>query len=300
MPVYTDLDIRMKNYEKVTDQKLIRRMPVLIRIDGRAFHTFTKGFNKPFDDILINAMKETTKYLCENVQNCVLGYTQSDEISLLLVDYKELDTQTWFDNRIQKIVSNTAALATDKFKEAFINNIEKFGCENIPDWDMGGTNEWLTDQQEQDLNYIQTLCNAIENKYKGFDARCWNIPKDEVTNYFYWRQQDCIRNSIQMVGQANFSQKELQNKSCNQIQDMLMERKGINWNDLPIYQKRGSCCVRNNIVISTDGTTEIVQLRDSSESENVWIIDKEIPIFKGEGRKYIDKLVYVGEQYVLE
>ena len=300
MPVYTDLDIRMKNYEKVTDQKLIRKMPVLIRIDGRAFHTFTKGFNKPFDDILINAMKETTKYLCENVQNCVLGYTQSDEISLLLVDYKELDTQPWFDNRIQKIVSNTAALATDKFKEAFINNIEKFGCENIPDWDIGGTNEWLTDQQEQDLNYIQTLCNAIENKYKGFDVRCWNIPKDEVTNYFFWRQQDCIRNSIQMVGQANFSHKELQNKSCNQIQDMLMERKGINWNDLPIYQKRGSCCVRNNIVISTDGTTEIVQLRDSSESENVWIIDKEIPIFKGEGRKYIDKLVYVGEQYVLE
>ena len=295
MPVYTDLDIRMKNYEKVTDQKLIRRMPVLIRIDGRAFHTFTKGFNKPFDDILINAMKETTKYLCENVQNCVLGYTQSDEISLLLVDYKELDTQPWFDNRIQKIVSNTAALATDKFKEAFINNIEKFGCENIPDWDMGGTNEWLTDQQEQDLNYIQTLCNAVENKYKGFDARCWNIPKDEVTNYFFWRQQDCIRNSIQMVGQANFSQKELQNKSCNQIQDMLMERKGINWNDLPIYQKRGSCCVRNNIVISTDGTTEIVQLRDSSESENVWIIDKEIPIFKGEGREYIDKLINVGE-----
>ena len=295
MPVYTDLDIRMKNYEKVTDQKLIRRMPVLIRIDGRAFHTFTKGFNKPFDDILINAMKETTKYLCENVQNCVLGYTQSDEISLLLVDYKELDTQPWFDNRIQKIVSNTAALATDKFKEAFINNIEKFGCENIPDWDMGGTNEWLTDQQAQDLNYIQTLCNAIENKYKGFDARCWNIPKDEVTNYFFWRQQDCIRNSIQMVGQANFSHKELQNKSCNQIQDMLMERKGINWNDLPIYQKRGSCCVRNNIVISTDGTTEIVQLRDSSESENVWIIDKEIPIFKGEGREYIDKLINVGE-----
>ncbi len=98
-----------------------------------------------------------------------------------------------------------------------------------------------------------------------------------------------------MVGQANFSHKELQNKSCNQIQDMLMERKGINWNDLPIYQKRGSCCVRNNIVISTDGTTEIVQLRDSSESENVWIIDKEIPIFKGEGREYIDKLINVGE-----
>lgn len=75
---------------------------------------------------------------------------------------------------------------------------------------------------------------------------------------------------------------------------MLMD-KGINWNDLPAHQKRGSCCVRNKIVISTDGTTETVQLRDSSESENAWIIDKEIPIFKGKGREYIDKLINVGE-----
>lgn len=295
MPVYTDLDIRMKGYEKVTDQKLIRRMPVIIRLDGRSFHTFTRGFKKPFDDILIDSMQKTALYLCKNVQNCVLAYTQSDEISLLLIDYKDFDTQPWFDNRIQKIVSTSAALATMKFKEVFENNIEKFGHENIPDWDMGGTSGWLTGQQQEDLKYIQNLYFAIENKYRGFDSRCFSLSKDEVTNYFFWRQQDCIRNSIQMVGQANFSQKELQNKSCNQIQDMLMERKGINWNDLPIYQKRGSCCVRNNIVISTDGTTEIVQLRDSSESENVWIIDKEIPIFKGEGREYIDKLINVGE-----
>lgn len=295
MPVYTDLDIRMKSYEKVTDQKLIRRMPVIVRLDGRSFHTFTRGLKKPFDDILIDSMQQTALYLCKNVQNCVLAYTQSDEISLLLIDYKNFDTQPWFDNRIQKIVSISAALATTKFKEAFENNIEKFGYKNIPDWDMGGTSGWLTGQQQEDLKYIQNLYFAIENKYRGFDSRCFNLSKDEVANYFFWRQQDCIRNSIQMVGQANFSHKELQNKSCNQIQDMLMERKGINWNDLPIYQKRGSCCVRNNIVISTDGTTEIVQLRDSSESENVWIIDKEILIFKGEGREYIDKLINVGE-----
>lgn len=137
----------------------------------------------------------------------------------------------------------------------------------------------------------ETYSKAVE-KGAMFDARCFNIPKEEVTNLIYWRQLDASRNSIQMVGQANFSHKELQNKSCNQIQDMLID-KGINWNDLPTYQKRGSCCVRNNIVISTGGTTEIVQLRDSSESENVWIIDKEIPIFKGEGREYIDKLIYI-------
>ena len=101
-----------------------------------------------------------------------------------------------------------------------------------------------------------------------FDARCFNIPKEEVTNLIYWRQLDATRNSIQMVGQANFSHKELQNKSCNDIQDMLMLEKGINWNDFPTHQKRGSCCVKNG--------------------DEGWRIDIEIPIFKDEGRDYIE------------
>ena len=128
-----------------------------------------------------------------------------------------------------------------------------------------------------------------------FDARCFNVPKEEVTNCLYWRQLDASRNSIQMVAQANFFHKELQNKSCNEIQDMLMIQKGINWNDLPTYLKRGSCVVRNKIVVKSNGSTELCQLRDSPKSENEWIIDMNIPIFKGEGREYIDRLVYVGE-----
>lgn len=296
MPVYTDLDIRMKSYEKVTDQKLIRRMPVIIRLDGRRFHSFTRGFKRPFDDILIDSIQKTALYLCKNIQNCVLAYTQSDEISLLLIDYKDFDTQPWFDNRIQKIVSTSAALATIRFKEVFENNIEKFGYKNIPNWDMGGTNQWLTEQQQKDLTYINYLSNAIEIKYKGFDSRCFNLSKDEVTNYFFWRQQDCIRNSIQMVGQANFSQKELPNKTCDQIQDMLMTQRGINWNDMGTSYKRGSCCVRNRRFISTSvNGTETCEIRNPKEPETAWIIDNDIPIFKGEGREYIDRLVYVGE-----
>ena len=129
-----------------------------------------------------------------------------------------------------------------------------------------------------------------------FDCRCFNIPKEEVTNLIYWRQLDASRNSIQMVGQANFSHKELQNKSCNDIQDMLMTQKGINWNNLPTYQKRGSCCVKNKIIIdNSDNVTITAQLRNTSKPENEWIIDKEIPIFKGDGRDYIDRLIYVGE-----
>ena len=116
-----------------------------------------------------------------------------------------------------------------------------------------------------------------------FDARCFNIP-EEVCNLIYWRQLDAARNSIQMVGQANFSHKELQNKSCNDIQDMLMTRKGINWNNFPTYQKRGSCCIKEDYADKENGS-----LRTH------WIIDKEIPMFKGEDRDYVDKLIYVGE-----
>lgn len=121
-----------------------------------------------------------------------------------------------------------------------------------------------------------------------FDARCFNIPKEEVTNLIYWRQLDAMRNSVQMVGQANFSHRELQNKTCKDIKEMLIEQKGINWDELPIYQKRGSCCVKEIEARQVDGMPGI--------ERSHWIIDKEIPIFKDEDREYIDRLVFIGER----
>ena len=282
MPVHDDLGVRMKTfYEQIPKTKLMRRCPVAIRIDGKAFHTFTRGFQKPFDEVLIKSMQETMKYLCENIQGCVLGYTQSDEITLILVDYKKLTSSAWFDYEVQKICSIAASMATMAFNKFFRDNVGDYLYENYDD-------QYLAD-------YIKTLQNAVD-KGAMFDARCFNIPKEEVTNLVYWRQLDASRNSIQMVGQACFSHKELQNKSCNDIQDMLMTQKGINWNDLPTYQKRGSCCVRNKIVIEYDGVMVTAQLRDTSKSENEWIIDTDIPIFKGEGREYVDRLVFIGEE----
>ena len=282
MPVHDDLGVRMKTfYEQIPKTKLMRRCPVAIRIDGKAFHTFTRGFQKPFDEVLIKSMQGTMKYLCENIQGCVLGYTQSDEITLILVDYKKLTSSAWFDYEVQKICSIAASMATMAFNKFFRDNVGDYLYENYDD-------QYLAD-------YIKILQNAVD-KGAMFDARCFNIPKEEVTNLVYWRQLDASRNSIQMVGQANFSHKELQNKSCNEIQDMLMTQKGINWNDLPIYQKRGSCCVRNKIIIESDGVMATAHLRDFSKSENEWIIDTDIPIFKGEGREYIDRLVFIGEE----
>lgn len=292
MPTHDDLGVRMKTfYEQIPKTKLMRRCPVAIRIDGKAFHTFTRGFHKPFDEVLIKSMQETMKYLCENIQGCVLGYTQSDEITLILVDYKKLTSSAWFDYEVQKICGIAASMATMAFNKAFKKNIDTYSKSKAV---IGYSKQYYGDYEN--ANEQLDIYKKAVDKGAMFDARCFNIPKEEVTNLVYWRQLDASRNSIQMVGQANFSHKELQNKSCNDIQDMLMIQKGINWNDLPTYQKRGSCCVRNKIVIETDSVMTTAQLRDASKSENEWIIDTDIPIFRNDGREYIDRLVFVGEE----
>lgn len=246
---------RMKeNYENRAKTQLLRRTPVIIRLDGNAFHTFTKEFNKPFDEILILTMQKTMLALCKLVQGCVLGYTQSDEITLVLTDYTKLETSAWFDYEIQKVCSVSASIATLAFNRCFLNEIQK-KYESISE---------LT----ASVYYQAWLKGAL------FDARCFNIPKEEVTNCLLWRQQDATRNSINAVGQAYFSHRELQDLNVNQIQDKLFKEKGINWNDLPIYLKRGSCCIKQ----------EINEL-------SVWVIDNYIPIFKEDGRNYIEKLI---------
>ena len=278
MPVHDDLGNRMKTfYEQIPKTKLMRRTPVIIRIDGKAFHTFTRGFKRPFDEILIKTMQETTKYLCENIQGCVLGYTQSDEITLVLVDYQRFETSAWFDYEVQKMCSITASMATMAFNKVFVKNVSEVY-----------KNRYKEDGKcLMPYDLYKTYQNAID-KGAMFDARVFNIPKEEVTNCVYWRQLDASRNSIQMVGQANFSHKELQNKSCSNIQDMLMTQKGINWNDFPTYQKRGSCVIKEEY-------KDHSVLPDMAITRTRWIIDKEIPIFKGEGREYIEKLIMVGE-----
>lgn len=278
MPVHDDLGTRMKEfYEQVPKTRLVRRMPVAIRIDGKAFHTFTRGFRKPFDHILIKTMQETTKYLCENIQGCVFGFTQSDEITLILVDYQKLTSSAWFDYEVQKLCSISASMATMAFNKYFAENV----ANEILEYKTSMVPQCVEIQQEI-KEYHDTLRVAV-NKGAMFDARCFNIPKEEVTNLIYWRQLDATRNSIQMVGQANFSHKELQNKTCNMIQDMLHEQRGINWNDYPTVCKRGSACIY----------TEYANMNGSYNSG--WIIDKEMPILKGEDRAYVDNLIYIGE-----
>ena len=266
MPTHDDLGTRMKHfYEEVPKFSLYRRTPVAVRVDSRAFHTFTRGFQKPFDGYLAGAMMNTMKYLCQNIQGCVLGYQQSDEITLILVDYQTLNSGAFFDYEIQKMTSIIASMATLAFNRYF-DRIINFN------YDIENYHKYHTEDGTKD----QTLEAYLKAMDKGamFDCRVFNIPKEEVTNLLYWRQLDAERNSIQMMGQAHFSHKELQGLSCKEILARL-ELIDVDYNALPTYYKRGSCCVRND--------------------KDEWEIDLDIPRFRGEDRQYIDKLIFVGE-----
>ena len=281
----TSLGDRMKNnYENVNRFYLTRRMPVIIRVDMRAGHTFTKGMNKPFDDVFVKTMQETMEYLCENIQGCVLGYTQSDEISLVLVDYAELTTDAWFGNNLQKMCSVSASMATLAFNKFFSGRVQEFMYDCCDEFGDDVLPEKQNDYELAHNVYFKKFNTAM------FDSRVFTIPKEEVCNYLIWRQQDSTRNSIQSVGQANFSQKELHGKSCNNIQDMLMIQKGINWNDYATTLKRGSCCIKVD-----DGLTEYDETGNicGYTKRSKWIIDNEIPIFS-QDRNYIEKLIDVG------
>ena len=237
---HSDLGKRMKTYEGVTHHHLIRRTPVIIRLDGKAFHTLTKGFDRPFDNILMQAMQQTMFYLAKEIQGCVFGYTQSDEITLVLTDYKELNTNAYFDYNIQKLTSVCASIATREFIIAIAN--------------------LCLDDENKANKYFKGLTSL------AFDARAFNIPVSDVCNNLVWRQLDCIRNSKQMVAQANFSAKELHKKSCDKLVEMLNE-KGIDWNSFPSTCKYGTTVYKEN---------------------GIWKLDIETPVFT-ENRNFIEK-----------
>ena len=256
MPVNDTLGDRMKEYESRNQYFLQKRTPVCIRVDMRAGHTFTRGFARPFDEVFGNAMVKTMEYCAKNISNCVFAYCQSDEITFILVDYEKLETDAWFNYRTDKLCSISASMATMAFNKYFYENAYQVRPDDVR----------LPDHEE--AIYKSILYKAAE-KGAMFDARVFNIPKEEVCNLIYWRQLDATRNSIQMVGQANFSHKELQGKSCNMIQDMLHEQRGINWNDFPTRWKRGVAWTKETGV------------------------DWDMPILKGEDRKYVDNLIFL-------
>ena len=268
---------RMKeNYEARFKYRLLRRTPVIVRIDGKAFHTFTRGFNKPFDKVLSNAMDRTMKQLCESIQGCVFGYTQSDEITLVLNDYRTLDTSAWFDYEVQKLCSVTASMATAYFNKNFLAEVDSFYESMEEDEPSDFLEKYRIADPRKTMGFYEAYSRAAD-RTAMFDARCFNIPESEVANCVIWRQQDASRNSVEMVGRTYFSDKELFKKNCSNIQDMLMEKHNVNWNDFPARYKRGCACYKTDVSENEDGRGK-------------WAVDYDMPIITKD-REYVEKWV---------
>ncbi len=225
-------------------------------------------------------MQETMKCLCENIQGCVFGYTQSDEITLILIDYKELTSDAFFDYNVQKLCSIIASMATLKFNMFFSNKVLECYDNYADIW--GNT-------PKLNLNYLETL-RAAADKGAMFDTRVFNIPKEEIANLIYWRQLDSMRNSIQMCGQAEFSQKQLQGISCKDIKELLKTYKGFDWdNDLEEYKQRGTACFK---IETSHLHIDMKTITQETRLETTWLLDKEMPIIKGEDRTYVERHIY--------
>ncbi len=206
-----DLGDRMKVYELAeAGRRLMPLLPVLARLDGRAFHCFTRDLERPFDPVFSRMMIDTTLWLAEQT-NAVVAYTQSDEITLAWLAAGP-DSQVFFDGRIAKLTSVLAALATVRFNQLV--------GERLP---------------------------GHASRLPVFDCRVWNVPnRDEAANAFLWRERDATKNSVSMAARACFGHAELDGKSAAQMHEMLWQ-KGVNWNDYPAYFKRGSFVQRRTV-----------------------------------------------------
>jgi tRNA(His) 5'-end guanylyltransferase len=246
-----------RNYEDITRTYLPRRTYTIIRVDGRAFHTFTRGIVEPFDHTFMDVLDRVAKEMCNEIQGARFAYLQSDEISILATDFRTHETDAWFGGELRKICSVSASIATAWFNR-----------------------------------YWEVVTPGARTRPPAFfDSRAFTVPsRTEVMNYFIWRQQDCSRNSVQMVAQHHYSQRQLQGKNSDQLQE-LIHLKGDNWNAYPVSTRRG------RIVSPETETAEITYTHKGTGEEHsqeveraVWVTHEQPPIFT-QDREYLEGLV---------
>lgn len=253
--VEMDLSDRMKEYEGKYRNSLVFENPddaLVVRVDGKAFHTYTKGARIPFDSLLQDAMNNIAIDLCSEVQGAVLAYVQSDEVSVIARPFKKESSSVWFDGNVQKICSITSAMAAVR---------------------MTVTSPTIFGSMKEAL----------------FDSRAFVIPANEVVNYLIWRQSDALRNSVQMLARSHFSHRKLMGKSCDEMKDLLRENKAP-WENIDLDSQRGRTIVRrvfNEPVTFLDKRTK--QVKQALAMRSKWIVDGRMPLFV-EDRKYVEAM----------
>lgn len=247
----------MKAYEAVSDISLMKRVPVVVRLDGKGFSHLTKRmkFKKPFDEWFMAAMADTMVAVASKVQGCVVGYTQSDEISLVMVNDRSLDDEPYFGNRVLKIASITASMASARFNRLL----------------------WKLDSKAEEA------C---------FDSRPFCVPSaTEAMNALIWRQQDCVRNSISSAAYYEIgrekgrktAQKMMHGLDCSKLQELLFQTVGINWSTYYAPEKkRGTVTCRRLMAIETP---------NGKATRHKWVVEAAPTFQSEEGKKWLLSLL---------
>lgn len=220
---FSNLEDRMLYFRSLTDYRLMPNSYVIIMLDGRSFSKIIKNnFEKPFDDKFINYMNETAKHLAKSIEGVKFGYVQSDEISLVLTDFDTETTDSFFANRLSKILSISASIASSFFNKLIINDLIK-----------------NSSSKEEIIKSMENL------KLCEFDCKSWNVPSyNDVFAWFLYRQNDCIKNSKSQTAQTYYTHKQLFKLNTDQQIEKLLQEKNINWNDFDNGKKYGRFIVK--------------------------------------------------------
>ena len=253
MTAAMSLEGRMKAREAAVGCALPPKMPAVLRVDGRAFHTLTRGFDRPFDATIEDCIERVALALCAEIGTATLAYCQSDEVSVLLVDYPNPATEQWFGGRRSKMESVAASVATAAFSEGLYAAL--------------GT---CADAVRADL-----LRSRLFRAH--FDARAFPVPVHDAPNYFLWRQRDAVRNSVMAAGRAVLPHRRMHGMRRDGVLAALREA-GSPWEDLPTRQRRGLAVVRRP-------TTRAAPDGGAVEGSE-WFADTEPPDF-GDDRGYV-------------
>jgi len=268
---FKNLEDKCLYYRGLSDYKLLPNSYVLVMLDGRSFsHLIKNKFQKPFDDDFIRMMNETAQYVCKNVQGAKFAYVQSDEISIVLTDFDTPTTDAFFGNRLCKLQSIIASLATSKFNQLMISY--KFDKMIVDEY---GNSPKLSG------NEIVRLVDGM-HLYQ-FDCKCWNVPSiNDVYAWFLYRQIDCIRNSKQQTAQTYLSHKELMNRDTDDQVELLRSKKSIDWNNFDDDKKYGRFVWKEKIEMTNEINNEIY-------IRHKWIVHPAFPLMIDAGRrKFLD------------
>ena len=277
---FNTLADRMNYYRGLTDYKLMPKSYVLVFLDGRSFsHNIKNKFEKPFDDRFINAMNETAKYLCQNVSGCKMAYTQSDEISLVITDFDETNTESFFGFRLTKMLSIIAALATAKFNQI------------MTDYRLAE----MADCPASAGDILQMCRDTVtDGPLYQFDCKCWNVPTyNDVFAWFLYRQIDCIRNSKQQTAQTWLSHKQLEHLDTDKQIELLEAEKGISWESFDDGKKYGRFIYKEQFELPVENKQPNM---NETYIRNVWMVHDAFKLTDEDGKERFDGLNIIPRQ----